>query len=420
MRYTDGKNAKLIKIHNRALVLKIIQQKGNISRKNIAAITGLTQATITKITRNLLEQGLILEQHGRDETGSSSGRKPIGLIINRKKYKIISVAVGRQTLKCAVSDLAGNLICKQEQCKNILNSGRDGILQEIIVGIKDIIQREQLDLQHVLGIGISAPGPINAQDGILLGTKEKRRLSPNVHHLAPFDWRNIPLKKVVQNEFGVEVFADNDANISALAESWFGNGIGVDNFVLYSIGVGIGAGVIIDSMLYRGEDDVVAEIGHTTIDFDGPQCICGNFGCLELYADFSGMVVEYQNALNAPAGKHWKTFREGMEYLFNAAYRGDSVALELIEKKSKFLSIGAVSLANIFSPECLIVASNDLGEIDLRLITDKLQTSVKERAFSTIADKVTVIQSKLGNDIHLYGGVALVLQDFFQMLPTKD
>lgn len=406
MQNANGKNAKLIKIHNRSLALRIIQQNSGISRKDIAVLTGLTQATITKITRDLLEQGLIQETDN-EETGVSSGRKPIGLTINQEKYKIIAVYAGRRMLKSALFDLAGNLLY-QHQCQvSMFNQNSQTIVQAVQECIQKIIQGYPFILSDVLGIGISAPGPINAQKGILLGPGENGR----AHTVTPFDWRDVPIKQAIQEEFGIQVFADNDANVSALAESWFGHGVGVSNFVLYSIGAGIGAGVIIDGMLYRGEDDVVSEIGHITVDVHGAQCICGNFGCLELYGSFADLVSQYQETTA-------DTAISSIEALFQAACSGNAAALSVIQQKAHYLGIGAVSLANIFSPECIIVAPNDIGDVDFSALAAELQESVRNRAFSVIANKVTVIPSKLGKDIHLYGGVALVLQDFFQMLPA--
>ena len=410
MQNTDGKNAKLIKVHNRALVLKIVQQHPNISRKDISDLTGLTQATITKITRDLMEQGLIIEQHYEPSDGSAYGRRPIGLAINRERYKILAVHIGRYVLKSAVFDLAGNLLHKQECRTNVIERDNALIVEGIINCLKEIIRAYQIDVQQILGIGVSAPGPINAQKGILLGFNELKGQRQHPHHSAPFDWREVPLKQAIQQEFGIDTFADNDANISALAESWFGHGRGVNNFVLYTIGAGVGAGVVIDGMLYRGEDDVVAEIGHTTINFNGPQCICGNFGCLEMYADFSYIIDEYRKAVP-------ETTISGIAQLFESAYLHDEIARELIMKRAKILGIGAVSLVNIFSPEYLIVASNELGRSDLTIISEELQRCVCERAFSVISDKVKVIQAKLNEDIQLYGAVALVLQDFFQLIP---
>ena len=279
--------------------------------------------------------------------------------------------------------------------------------------IHDVLNNSGVDLHDVLGIGIAAPGPINAQKGIMRGVREQQDLRPHSQHVAPFDWREVALKETIQREFGVDVFADNNANVSALAEGWFGHGVGINNFVLYSVGMGIGAGVMIDGMLYRGEDDVVSEIGHITVDLHGEQCVCGNVGCLELYAGFADLVETYQKTAADASIADVAT-------LFQTAYGGNAIALALIRKKAEFIGIGAVSLANIFSPECIIIAPNDIGDVDFTIIADEAQECVRNRAFSIIADKVKVMASKLGKDIHLYGGVALVLQDFFQTLPTKS
>jgi glucokinase len=216
------------------------------------------------------------------------------------------------------------------------------------------------------------------------------------------------LKDILYDRFGVNIFADNDSNVSALAESYFGDGIGINNFVLYSIGEGIGAGVVIDGMLYRGEDNVVAEIGHATVDYKGETCICGNVGCLELYTSFSELLRRYQiNGTNCV---------NEISEVFHLANSGNVNALSAITEEANLLSIGAVSLANIFSPELIIIGTNDIGDIDIRIIVDNIQENIRNKAFSVIADKIKVKQSKLGSNIQLLGGVALVLQDYFSSI----
>jgi predicted NBD/HSP70 family sugar kinase len=247
--------------------------------------------------------------------------------------------------------------------------------------------------------------------------KAPHRREEGTRSPAPFDWRDIHLKEAVQREFGVNVFIENDANISALGESWFGSGVGVSNLVVYVIGIGTGAGVIIDGMLYRGEDDVVSEIGHVTIDYRGPRCRCGNIGCLELYSNFNNIIDAYARrtgsaAVVVPEMDSEKASTR-ISDIFRRAGEGEEAAREVIREHGRVLSIGAVTLANTFSPEMIIVSANDLGDIDLSLLLAEIQGAVRQRAFSVIADKVRVVASTLGKDVTLYGGIALVLQDFF-------
>jgi predicted NBD/HSP70 family sugar kinase len=416
---TLGRNAKLVKVHNQALVLRIIQQQEAISRKEIASLTGLTQATITNIANTLLENKLITET-GKDENSNSYGRKPILLAINRDQYKIISVYIGRHIIQGALCDLSGKFLYKIEEYKAIYNSKDVKIENEIIQFLRKLITSADANLDEVLGIGISAPGPINAKKGILLGTERgKGHESP-----APFDWRNVSLKEVIQDEFGVKVYADNEANVLALAESWFGKGVGINNFVLYSVGIGIGAGIIIDGMLYRGEDDVVAEVGHITIDFNGEKCICGNVGCLEHYASLKTMLQNYKRKISnndiftLPEMDNFNVITE-IERVFSLAYEGEPTALSVVADVAQFLGIGAVSLANTFSPEYIIISGNDAGNINFDILLPRIRERISERAFSAIADKVTVLSAELGKENHLFGGVALVLQDFFNNLPES-
>jgi predicted NBD/HSP70 family sugar kinase len=227
------------------------------------------------------------------------------------------------------------------------------------------------------------------------------------------------LRKIVEEELGINVFADNCANASALAESWFGAGRGIDNFVLLSFGAGVGAGVIIDGMLYRGEDDVVAEIGHTTVDMKGPQCVCGNYGCLELYS--SSSVMEKR------AKKRVKDARKGLLYesvggdpekitagvIFEAANKRDPIAQAVVEEEAQYLGVGVVNLVNIFSPEVVIIGTNDLPDLNLNPLISPIREMIKKRAFSVVSQKVQVVPSLLKSSVQLIGAITLVLQDFF-------
>ena len=412
-----GGNHKLVRIHNRALVLRIIQQNERISRKQISQLTGLTQATITTITNALLDLGLILET-GKDTSSASSGRKQIFLSINREKHKIIAVNLGRGLVQGAICDLAGHILHKSEHYLDLFRDNElvvDKLEDKVVKIIQELTRNFEMDRQDLLGISIAAPGPLNAEKGIL---RSSLHAEDGNKSFAPFDWRDIHLKEAVQQAFGVNVFVDNDANISALGESWFGSGVGVANLVVYMIGMGTGAGVIIDGMLYRGEDDVVSEIGHVTIDFKGPQCRCGNIGCLELYSNFYNIVDSFETKSGIP---HDVAARDlcneeataRIREIFRKAAGGDAVAREVLTAHGQVLSIGAVTLANTFSPEMIIVSANDLGDIDLSILVSEIQGSIRRRAFSVIADKVKVVPSTLGRDVTLYGGLALVLQDFF-------
>ena len=415
MNRNRGRNSKLIKIHNRALVLKKILQNCMISRKEIAEQSGLTQAAITKIVNLLIEQGFVIEQKMEIEN-RSTGRQPIGLCMNTDYYKIASVEIGRSGIRVALIDLSGSFICRKEE--NAAAAGLDySTLPVKIPELLNALFREnKISENQILGIGISAPGPINKKSG---GKIEEGRKSPAKKHEAPFDWRNLPVVESVEKSFSIPVYADNSGNISALAEGWFGQGKDLQNFVQYTVGLGIGAGVILDGLLYRGDEDVVSEIGHITVDINGPECVCGNIGCLETYANFRNILTDYY-ARAGLENVHWETAANEavvneIVTIWKKAVEKDPAAMESVNWLAKYLGVGAVSITNIFSPECIIVSSNDVGELDMSILTGLLEDYIRRHAFAAIADSVRVIPSHLGKDINLLGAEALVLQELFQI-----
>lgn len=416
----QGSNSKLVRVHNRALILRLIQQNQSITRKQLSEKTALTQPAITRITNDLIDRGLVVEEEDVVQR-QGVGRRPIGLSINREKYKIVAVNIGRTMVQAAICDLSGRILYKQEEYRDIFTEFTVSFEQDILSFVEKLIAERRIEGSQLLGIAIAAPGPINAKRGILHNSV----FSAAKKAEAPFDWGSVNLNALFGERFGVPVFSDNEANVAALGESWFGAGASIDNFVVYSVGLGIGSGVIIDGMLYRGEDDVVSEIGHITIDYKGPQCPCGNVGCLELYASFWNLVRIYREAGKGAGGEGLKargaSIVQDIEGIFQNAKEGDVDAIAALEFIGEFLGIGAVSLANIFSPERIILSGNDTGDADLGLMVPIVQNSVSKGAFSVIANKVKVMNSSLGRDGRLYGGVALVLQDFFnQSIDKRD
>ena len=414
MKQNLGRNSKLIKIHNRGLVLKKILQNCMISRKEIAEETGLTQAAITKIVNILMDQGLVVEKAIEVEY-RSTGRQPIGLCLNTAFYRIASVEIGRSGITAALLDLSGNVLNRMIEDATASGLDYSTLPVKIPEMLSVLFAESRVTDNQILGIGISAPGPINKR----ADKKERAETGGLIEkkHEPPFDWRDLPVIESIENKFSIPVFADNSGNISALAEGWFGQGKELLNFVQYTVGLGIGAGVILDGYLYRGDDDVVSEIGHVTVDLNGPVCICGNIGCFEGYANFKNILTDYYRRAGIEA-RSWdtepnETVVNEINAIWKMAVEGDETALESVRWLANYLGIGAVSITNIFSPECIILSSNDVGDLNLSIITDLIEGYIKKHAFAAVAERVSVIPSRLGRNINLLGAEALVLQELF-------
>lgn len=394
MNIKQGRNPKLARLHNRALVLKNIIQFGGISRKDLADAMGLTRAAISGIVDALINEGLVKESMVEDT--SSVGRRPIPLTLDPDRFRILTLYVGRSYFDCFLTNALGGIIEKTRFNSDEIFQAKEGVQASLLNHVKQLIREWRIKNDGFFGIAVTAPGPVRA-------TTQQASISTRRRFGSPYLWGD--LGGSLRDQLKCPVFSENDANTMALAEQWFGCGRECDNFILYTIGEGIGAAAIIDGMLFRGHNNVVGEVGHVTVDLNGPQCSCGNYGCLELYAGFKVLRDAYVKEF----GRRRREYHEDLRELFDRCRDGDKKCAELIKSHTRFVSIGAVSLANMFSPEKIVVASYDGDALDLHPFVADIDVSIKKRAFSAIGNTVRVEHSILGPDILAYGGTALVM-----------
>ena len=262
----------LIKELNTSLILKTIREHKSISRADIAKITGLTPATVTNITSELINYKIIIETKlGK----SNGGRKPVLLEFNYSEYNIIGVVISRHKITVSLTDLEANLI-SEKTSKITDDITPEHAIQIIIDLIKNIIRESD---KRALGIGISMEGLIDDENGICV-------LSSN------FGWENINIKEKIEKEFVLPVFVNNDVKALTLGEKFYGSAKNSSDFLLLYTGYGIGASFVSGGHIYRGASNYASEIGHTTLDINGPVCSCGNKGCFQALASGSALIKE--------------------------------------------------------------------------------------------------------------------------------
>lgn len=394
-----GSNSRSNKISNRALVLKMVQQNGMITRADIAKQTGLTRAAITSIVNSLIEDNLV------KECASKENHKVQPLMVDNDRYRTISVFLGRLAIVGALFDISGNMLYSEEIYHGETVLKKFEILDHLLSLIQRIISTCQLDKSKILGVGIGGPGPISLSDLRMSETGLDAEM-------PPYRWGEYNIKAMLEKNLELPVYLENNCNISALGERWYGAGRGVDDFVIYTVGIGIGAGVVINGEMLSGNEDVFSEVGHITVDMNGPECSCGNRGCLELYGSFKVLVDSYFKAMGYEHGECTSSqYIRNIKNIFKKAEEGDRTCLELVKRHTEILSIGAVTLANMYSPDRIIITSNEIGDTDYSIMIPIFQRIVNQRAFKVIAEKVEVIISPLGKDVDLYGGAALVLEN---------
>ncbi|MDI3310772.1 MAG: ROK family transcriptional regulator [Thermoanaerobacterium sp.] len=355
---------KLLKGMNESLILNVIRHNKYVSRSEIAKITNLTPPTVTNIINKLLEDGLVKE----DKLGESSGgRPPVILKINNEAFDIIVIIIGTDIMEEYLLD--AELTIKESKVDSIKNEDAESIFKLLfdrIRHLKDVSNKE------IAGIGIVVRGPVKSSEGISV-------FSPNI------GWRNVPIKDMIEKEFGIPTFVENDVRAMALGEFYNGIAKNVGNVVFLKVGHGIGSTIILDGKIYRGINDMAGEIGHTTIDVAGPKCSCGNYGCFEALASEKALVNNVVKRIKEGSYSIVSEYVNGdlenitTRFVYKAAEEGDEVALSELNKIAIYLGIGIANIVNVFSPELVLISGGIVR--GRKFIEDVVLETIKKRSF---------------------------------------
>lgn len=401
---TKGSNIAILKKQNQSLILSIIKEQGPISRVAIAKEIGLTKSAISKVVGNLIKRGLV-EEVGIDDT--SVGRKPLMLKLTTNNYFVVGVGIRRIEVCVGIADLRGNIITRKRMPLG-KEDDQKRILKKIINLVYKTVKDSKLGMDKVIGIGIGSPGPLYAHSGVILSP-------PNFP-----GWHNVPLKKLMEEEFKIPVFIDNDANASALGEKWFGAGKGIDNFIYLLLDKGVGAGIVINGKVYRGVDGIAGEFGHTSISLKGKKCECGNYGCLENFISHSATISRLKKLISFGKKTIITKMVKGkledikIKTIIEAAQKKDELSLKLLEETAKYLGIGITNLVNLFNTKTIIIG----GQLAYakELLLEPIRKIVKKRAYPATVHNLKIITGHLGEEVYIAGAVALALSFIFSNL----
>ncbi|PWC04647.1 ROK family transcriptional regulator [Mycetocola zhujimingii] len=376
--------------------LDLIRSSGPISRVELAELTGLTQATISTVVRELLTDGVISET-GR---GESTGGKPrMRLEINPASRLGIGVHIGQDYITYIVADLAGTVVGR----KRVDGPGDDSpvsVVARMTDDIESLIVGLDLDRHSLVGMGLAMPGPIDRIAGTVRGV-------PSL-----LGWTEFPIRRALATTTGLQVELDNDATAAAIGEYWLGATVGYGSYASVYMGSGIGSGIVVDGTIYHGLSANVGEIGHVTVDARGPLCPCGNFGCLELFAGPRAIMNKATDAVARGELDIPLTGKTSVDFaaLGTAAARGDATASALIQESADYMASAIVSMVNLFDLPLIVLAGNAFsttGSIYVRTITRVLA----ERAMVRDIHPIEVRVSVNGNDAAALGAATLVLQE---------
>ena len=281
-------------------------------------------------------------------------------------------------------------------------AGSDDVVDRLVaMGQRAIAEtRQAVPDAEIMGVGVGAPGPLDTKSGVVL-------LTPNL------GWVNLPLRQIIHDRLGLTASLDNDANCAVLGEWWVGAARGTKNAIGLTIGTGIGGGIILDGRLYHGASDVAGEIGHTTIDTEGRRCKCGNYGCLEAYASGPNIALRARESLEAGQESVLPSHCEGdlgritAQTVYDAAYAGDELALEVVNDTAKFLAVGIANLLNVFNPEVVVVCGGVTLAGDHLFVP--LRREVARRAFKPAVAACRIVPGELAGTAGVYGAAKVFI-----------
>lgn len=310
-----------------------------------------------------------------------------------KEY-VIGIDLGGTKISGALSDVDGNVLSQYTISTNAFE-GEEIVLNRVISVIEKVMEDGGKNSEDIKAIGIGSPGPLDAEKGIIITT-------PNL----PF--KNFKLVEPIKNRFGIPAYLDNDANVGAIGEFVFGAGQGTKNMIFITVSTGIGGGAILNGQIYRGNTSNALEMGHMTVEKNGPQCNCGNYGCVEALASGTAIGRIAREAILNGEDTILKNYENVTSYeVFQAAKQGDEVASKILDTSLNYLGICVANMITIFDPEMVIIGGGVSKGGDI--VFDKVREIVNTRCFKSMAESCKIVPAGLGTDAGVMGAVALAV-----------
>ncbi len=388
-----GATGQRLREHNEAILLRLVwEAEQGVSRADLARRTGLSRSTVSAITADLIDKDLVVE-HRRAR--SKGGRPPILLCFTDRRFALVGVEIGSAHVSCVRTDMRGRLESHVSEPWPV-QQDPEGTLE--LVG--RVVQQALGDLwdhRVPVGLGLAVPCPLDRHHPGRLSS----RILPRWAGVDPAQW--------LYERFRLPVLVDNDANLGALAESWWGDGRGVDHFTFVKVATGVGAGHMIEGETFRGASGIAGEIGHSMVLPTGRACRCGLTGCLEAEVGSVALLEKAAELLdNGAASPLARIDPLTLEGLVEVARGGDPVATEIIAEAGHLLGIALANLVNLMNPARVILGGRVTQAGDL--LVRPLRRAMAERALASNVEGAEVRISQLAPGPIARGAATLVLQ----------
>ncbi|MGP6172085.1 ROK family protein [Microbacterium sp. A204] len=382
---------------NRSVILEAVRRSGEgLSRTELVEATGLSAQTVTNITRRLLDERFI-EEAGRTVQGPGKPRTTLRL--NPTSRVSIGVHLDPAIMTFVLLDLTGAVIARVTRRMPADDPRR--IIAAMADEIEQLIVAEDIDRSVITGIGVAAPGPLDAGHGTVVDP-------PKLH-----SWHRVPLRDALAETTGLRVILEKDTTAAAVAELWTGDHQPDSSFLLIYLGIGIGAALVIDGDVVRGASGNAGEIGHIIVDPDGPECACGQRGCVEVVCTPQA-IIERAERVGVFADDRVGSDPESVDSRFtdlcDRAAGGDRGATEILEEATGYLSVLISALTNMLDVDCVVLGGpfwTRVSSLDLSLLPQLLERQSATRAVRTLPVRGAVI----GDDVGAVGAGCVVLDE---------
>lgn len=396
---TNGlSNVELKKIFQKNSIIEYLYRLGPTSNPEIARFTKMSSPTITKLIQELLDLDII---HDMGIGESIGGRKPNLYGINPNARYIIGIDVDCRMVKMGVFNLANEAVSEiityfgNVKDKNLM-------FEELFRRLDGLLEESQLDKNKFLGIGVSIPGLINSKNG-------QTYLDIRINDQT--------LEELFNERYGLPTVIDSDSRVMAIGEQAFGYAKNKKDVLCLNICDGVGLGMILNGIVYRGKSGLAGEFGHINVVKDGNLCTCGKYGCLETVASGTALIEQAQSGIKKGQESIIKELVNNdldeihVSDIIEAVNKGDLFAIEIINKLGHFLGEALASLVHIFNPEMIIIG----GKVALAgdYLINPIHNTLNKYTISHIKKDTEVVNSLLQDKVKLLGSVAMVMNEVF-------
>lgn len=378
---------------NRSTLLSTLYFDGPLSRQELIRATGLSSASVSNVTGELIEAGAIVEAGAIDSEG---GRPRILLRVNPDRY-VVGLSVGPKRLLAGLFDLA---MQARSTVTVPLSAGQDAgeVVRRILATVGQLVGDAGVDDSRLLGIGLGVSGVV--EHGAELRVSDQT-----------LGWAGVPLERLLRDGTDLPLFIDNGAKNMGQAEMWFGAGRGVREAVIVLVSSGVGAAVVTNGAIYQGASRSAGEWGHTTVEVGGRRCRCGARGCLEAYVGAEAIIDRYHDL----AGRRREPGLDDeaeLRRLVRVAPE-DELASRVLDETALYLGVGVANLVNLVNPERIVIggwAGLLLGD---RLL-DPIRAVARENSLRSPYDHTAIELARLGVDAAIVGAATLPIEDFLR------